>query len=56
MLGGDVFVDTNILLYIHDRDSAAKGECALAWLEALTDRQNARINLAGSERTHIRTS
>lgn len=45
MPGVEVFVDTNILLYIHDRDSAEKGERALAWLEALTERQNVRVNL-----------
>ncbi|THF56072.1 PIN domain-containing protein [Ollibium composti] len=42
---GEVFIDTNILLYIHDRDGAAKGEQALAWLSLLTDRQLARTNL-----------
>lgn len=45
MRGGEVFIDTDVLLYIHDRDGAAKGERALAWLEFLADRQLARTNL-----------
>ena len=45
MPGAEVFIDANVLLYLHDRDSAAKGERALAWLKALTERQLARTNL-----------
>src|SRR5690606_6785800 len=45
MRGGEVFIDTNILLYVHDRGGAAKGERALAWLKLLTDTQLARTNL-----------
>jgi predicted nucleic acid-binding protein len=45
MPGVEVFVDTNILLYIHDRDSDEKGGDARAWLDVLTERQCARINL-----------
>ena len=39
------FVDTNVLLYAHDRSGAEKGRFAAAWVNALVDRQIACINL-----------
>ncbi|WP_442582650.1 PIN domain-containing protein [Mesorhizobium sp. ASY16-5R] len=40
-----VFIDTNTLLYLHDRDGGEKAETAIHWVRALTARQIARINL-----------
>ena len=42
---GKVFVDTNVLLYAHDRGDTGKAAQATAWLQALTAQQVARINL-----------
>jgi predicted nucleic acid-binding protein len=40
-----VFVDTNALLYLHDRKEEAKGRIVLDWFIALTDLQCAHLNL-----------
>jgi predicted nucleic acid-binding protein len=40
-----VFVDTNVLLYVHDRNERQKAAQALGWLRALTDQQIGQINL-----------
>jgi predicted nucleic acid-binding protein len=45
MPGARLFVDTNILLYMHDRRNVEKANRASAWLQALTSAQIARINL-----------
>lgn len=45
MPGSRVFVDTNTVLYAHDRREEAKGEVVRRWLEVLTDRDCVRINL-----------
>jgi len=42
---GRVFIDTNTLLYLHDRKEEAKGKIVLAWFTALIDLQCARLNL-----------
>jgi predicted nucleic acid-binding protein len=43
--GARVFVDTNVLLYIHDRKNPDKRKQALAWVSYLTARDCARLNL-----------
>jgi predicted nucleic acid-binding protein len=45
MPAADIFVDTNILLYAHDRHFADKRARCLAWLRFLSDREQARVNL-----------
>jgi predicted nucleic acid-binding protein len=40
-----VFLDTNTLLYLHDRNEPAKGEIAHRWLLALIRQQRAHVNL-----------
>jgi predicted nucleic acid-binding protein len=40
-----VFVDTNVLLYVHDRNEQQKAAQALSWLRALTEQQIGQINL-----------
>ncbi|KXF76724.1 hypothetical protein ATN84_11865 [Paramesorhizobium deserti] len=45
MPGVKVFVDTNVLLYIHDRKNPDKRERARAWLEILALQDRAQINL-----------
>jgi predicted nucleic acid-binding protein len=40
-----VFIDTNTLLYVHDRDGGEKSTWVLNWLQALAVRQIACINL-----------
>ena len=41
----DVFLDTNILLYIHDVAADDKRKAALDWVRYLAERQKACINL-----------
>lgn len=49
-----VFVDTNVLLYIHDRNERHKAAQSLDWLRALTEQQIGQINLQVlSELTHV---
>jgi predicted nucleic acid-binding protein len=45
MPAAKVFVDTNILLYIHDRRTPEKANLAGAWLRRLAIAQIARTNL-----------
>lgn len=45
MPAGSVFFDTNVILYIHDKQAGQKSEMALAWLRAAATHQKARINL-----------
>jgi predicted nucleic acid-binding protein len=45
MPAGKVFIDTNTLLYIHDKDAGGKADLAVEWLYELTTRQIACINL-----------
>ena len=45
MPGGSVFVDTNVLLYFHDRRNPDKQEQVAIWLDWLADRHSARTNL-----------
>ena len=40
-----VFIDTNILLYVHDRRDTGKAAQAAAWLRVLTAQKIARTNL-----------
>src|SRR5690606_34399179 len=40
-----VFVDTNTLLYVHDRDAGEKSVQALQWLHTLTENRIACLNL-----------
>lgn len=40
-----IFLDTNTLLYLHDRSHPAKGKIVREWLVALIERQCARLNL-----------
>ena len=40
-----VFIDTNTLLYLHDRKEAAKGKVVIAWLTSLIDLQRGCVNL-----------
>lgn len=47
MPGASVFIDTNVLLYVHDRreKEKQKANAALAWMRRLTDDEIARTNL-----------
>jgi len=45
MPGAKVFVDTNVLLYSHDRQDPQKQTIAGQWLRALATRQVACVNL-----------
>lgn len=45
MRANRVFLDTNTLLYAHDRLHVEKGSVVRNWLGALTDRDCARVNL-----------
>lgn len=45
MPGAKVFVDTNVLLYLHDRSDAAKALRSQKWLTNLAAQQVAVINL-----------
>jgi predicted nucleic acid-binding protein len=40
-----VFIDTNVILYLHDRKEATKRQQALAWLRFVTEKEIARTNL-----------
>lgn len=40
-----VFLDTNTLLYLHDRNDSAKGSVVHKWLSALIEHQSACLNL-----------
>ena len=44
-VGSVIFVDTNVLLYSHDRKSIAKAERAQFWLWELAKHERATINL-----------
>lgn len=51
---GDVFVDTNVLLYVHDRHDPAKARASASWLAALSGEGRTRINLQVlNELTHV---
>jgi predicted nucleic acid-binding protein len=43
--GSVIFVDTNVLLYSHDRKNIEKAAKAQLWLKALAKRRQATINL-----------
>ena len=43
--GSVIFVDTNVLLYSHDRKNIEKAGQAKSWLKALAKRRQATINL-----------
>ena len=45
MPGAKVFLDTNTLLYLHDRNDAAKAKVVQEWVASLIEVQGARINL-----------
>ena len=45
MPGTRVFVDANILLYLHDRREASKGAVVRTWLRRLADLDSMRLNL-----------
>jgi predicted nucleic acid-binding protein len=45
MPAAKMFMDTNILLYVHDRDGGEKSTRVLRWLHALALRQIACINM-----------
>jgi predicted nucleic acid-binding protein len=45
MPGDKVFIDTNTLLYLHDRKEEAKGKIVLTWFTTLIDLQRACLNL-----------
>ena len=45
MLGARFFVDTNVLLYSHDRKNIEKSGKAQLWLKELARRERATINL-----------
>lgn len=45
MPDGRIFVDTNVLLYIHDRRQRPKAAIVVAWLRPLTDLDLVAINL-----------
>ena len=45
MPGVKVFLDSNTILYMHDRRDAAKGERVVAWLRAISQMRAACINL-----------
>ena len=45
MPGTRVFVDANILLYLHDRREASKGAVVGTWLRRLADLDSMRLNL-----------
>ena len=45
MRGDRIFVDTNTILYVHDRREESKGAVVRNWLEALTDENRVQINL-----------
>lgn len=54
MPGARVFIDTNILLYFHERDGHQKKKTVRTWMDMLSDRQAARINLQVlNELTHV---
>jgi len=49
-----VFVDTNVLLYFHDKSASAKADRTLDWIYALTESRAACINLQVlNELTHV---
>lgn len=43
--GSVIFVDTNVLLYSHDRKNIVKAGQAKSWLTALAKRRQATVNL-----------
>ena len=43
--GSVIFVDTNVLLYSHDRRNIEKADQAKTWLKALAKRRQATVNL-----------
>jgi predicted nucleic acid-binding protein len=45
MPGARVFLDTNTLLYLHDRNDSAKAKVVREWFVALIDKQCAYLNL-----------
>ena len=52
--GWPVFIDTNVLLYIHDIRSPIKSERCAAWLRAVTAENRARINMQSlNELAHV---
>lgn len=54
MPGGSVFIDTNVLLYAHDRLSPEKANQSKAWLTSLASKGLARVNLQSlNELTHV---
>ncbi|MGP2493435.1 PIN domain-containing protein [Mesorhizobium sp. PUT5] len=54
MPGARVFIDTNILLYSHDRKNGEKAARAQLWLRELAKRRIAAINLQVlNELTHV---
>lgn len=49
-----VFIDTNVLLYIHDQRNPEKGRQSRIWLTTLGAKGQARTNLQSlSEMTHV---
>lgn len=44
-----VFVDTNILIYAHDRDAGVKRERAAQALERLWDEQTGRLSVQAGQ-------
>jgi len=42
---GRVFVDANVLVYLHDRRETAKGAVITRWLRELTNLDSVRLNL-----------
>ncbi len=54
MPGGSVFIDTNVLLYTHDRRNPEKANQSKAWLTSLASKGLARVNLQSlNELTHV---
>lgn len=54
MPGAKVFIDTNVLLYLHDRGDPTKRSAAAAWMVTLAEQQVACINLQVlNEMTHV---
>jgi predicted nucleic acid-binding protein len=45
MPGSKVFVDTNTVLYLHDRKEAVKGAVVGRWIAALADQNRVQLNL-----------
>lgn len=45
MPGVKVFIDANVLLYIHDRKTQDKREQALTWVESLMEQAHPVVNL-----------